>query len=478
MSMTMNPRKFLERYSYALESDFVSPSGEPATWAPGHPRRWGQERAKFQVDGQASTPDLSPDGKFLAVGMDRDIHIFDVATQELIDVLKGHLGDVERVVFAAAGAGEMQKGITYKLASQGSEEQGDSEGQMIILWDLDERGKLVCPEQRKPVDLDALATKTLQPLVSTLVDDHGWDASERAIGSVEEALRDALCNAVVTHEREGKICFDGEFASFESPVFSPDHTTLVYISQNNNTPSEPCEAELLPCVNLWDMETKSLRHRLSGHTDAIMRIAFNADGTLVASIAWDGTARVWDVGSGVCLHVLGPLDGQLWCGVFSPDSRYLAISQGSPDTIVHVYEIDSEKPVSRFDAFRAWSRSLAWSPDGGMLAGGGDDGMLCLWDPYTGEECQRWRLAFADPIMRSMASLRGVQFVDGARKLLFQIADGTVEVYDFERNLKQQFTRGPEDRIGGFPLAEMVCSVDSRLMVVPDADGSLRVWDL
>lgn len=113
-----------------------------------------------------------------------------------------------------------------------------------------------------------------------------------------------------------------------------------------------------------------------------------------------------------------------------------------------------------------------------MLASGADQGTLCVWNPYTGEERVRWRLAFDNILMRGFATTRAAQFVDAGRKLIFQIREGTVEVYDFESNLKQQFTRGPEDKIDNCPISQMVCSSDSKFVVVPDMDGCLRIWDL
>lgn len=80
--------------------------------------------------------------------------------------------------------------------------------------------------------------------------------------------------------------------------------------------------------------------------------------------------------------------------------------------------------------------------------------------------------------MYSFAVIQGVQFADGGQKLMFQINEGTVEVYDFESNLKQQFTRRAGDKIEKCPGSKMVCSGDSRLLVVPDVDGVLRLWDL
>lgn len=61
---------------------------------------------------------------------------------------------------------------------------------------------------------------------------------------------------------------------------------------------------------------------------------------------------------------------------------------------------------------------------------------------------------------------------------MFRIIEGTLESYDFETNLKQQFTRGPDDRITQSPRGDMVCAGDSRLLAVPDADGVIRLWSV
>ncbi|GKZ26292.1 hypothetical protein AbraIFM66951_002568 [Aspergillus brasiliensis] len=478
----MNQSTFLQNYVYALEHDFCSPTGEPATWAPGYPKYWGQETAKIQLEGKASALALSPDSKIIAVGIDNEIHLFDTDTQERVEVLRGHTGVVERMEFAPGMINTVGEDTRYTLVSTGEEleESDHHEGRdfgVIILWELDERGRLQ-QKTEKPVDVDILASRTLQPLTSDLVHNYGWKCDEKAMEALDQAMRKALRNAVSLHEQEHRPRLQGELASFGSPTFSPDGKTMIYLSHNETTQHGLRDPALLPCVNLWDMQSRSLRHRLLGHTDAIMWAGMSPDNALVASIAWDGTARVWDATSGACIHVLGAVDGQLWSGAFSPDSKYLAVSQGSPETHIHVYDLRTGQSVSRFDGFRRWARTLAWSPDGTVIAGGGDGGTVCLWDPLTGEERMRWRLAFEEPLMRSFAGIQSVQFVDEGKKLVFRTQEGTVETYDFESNLKQQFTRRAEDKIDTSPLGKMAVSRDARLLVVPDADGVLRLWGL
>ncbi|PWY81303.1 WD40 repeat-like protein [Aspergillus eucalypticola CBS 122712] len=483
----MNQSTFFENYVYALEHDFCSPTGEPAAWAPGYPKHWGQETARIQLEGKANALALSPDDKIIAVGIDTEIHVFNAETQERVDVLRGHTGALEQVEFAPKIINTVgSEGTRYVLVSTGEDiEESAGEGYrhegsdfaVIVLWELDERGGLRQKEDR-PVDVDTLTSRTLQPLISDLVSNYSWKRDEKAMEAIEQAMKKALRNAVSLHEQESKLRLQGELASFGRSTFSPDGKTMIYLSQNETTQHELRDPALLPCVNLWDMQSRSLRHRLLGHTDSIMWAGMSPDNTLVASIAWDGTARVWNANSGDCVHVFGFGDCQLWSGAFSPDSKYLAVSQGSPRTHIHVYDFQTGQSVSRFDGFRHWARTLAWSPDGTVIAAGGDSGTVRLWDPLTGEEQMQWRLAFEDPVMRSFAGIQSVQFVDGGRKLVFRTGEGTVETYDFQSNLKQQFTRGAGYKIDTSPEGRMAVSSDAQLLVVPDADGVLRLWNL
>lgn len=414
----VNQKEFLERYTGEIENEFTSATGTPFSWVANHPKKWSLADATIQLGQETfSTPAINLDETLLAVGVGHDIHIYNLATQERVEILKGHTEVVEVVHFT----NQTHDG-GYFLASHSSVVMGDDS--QVILWKLDTNGYSL-------------------PL--------GGD---------------------------GQTKVDGQLGLWGSSVFMSDGQYLIYISNNASTQFDDQDgisrdASELPCINIWSIAEKNTKHRLLGHNDQIQCVIVSPNGKYLASASWDGTARIWDIITGSCLKVLGPFDGgQLWSVAFSPGGTHIAVSQESPKGRVHVCEVDTGKTVSTVE-FHIWTRSLAWSPKGDMLACGADPGTAAIWDPYTGMEKMRWSLKFDDYGMGTMSLPRAVRFL-GQDKIVFQLNEGTVYAYDFGKNQKYQFGRGPEDKQEKFPRAEMICT--QRVVVVPDTNGVLRLW--
>ncbi|KAB8221250.1 WD40-repeat-containing domain protein [Aspergillus novoparasiticus] len=255
---------------------------------------------------------------------------------------------------------------------------------------------------------------------------------------------------VSAEENKKQITFDGKFASYGAP-FSPDGQKMIYLTQNSTTQNVMRDAETLPCINIWDVEAKVIRHRLLGHTDTIMWVATSPDSTLVASISWDGTAHIWDAMTAPACRSWVHLEDRCGLVAFSPDSKYIAISQGSPKTVVYVYDIEKAEEISHFEGCEHWARSLDWSPDGKLLAVGASDSSKL-----------GWRLKFDNRLLRIFAEIHEVK--------------GFTEVYDFTTNTKQQFARGPGCQLERGSTSKPICTANSSLLVVSDADGAVRFW--
>ena len=134
-------------------------------------------------------------------------------------------------------------------------------------------------------------------------------------------------------------------------------------------------------VHLWDRNQGKVVRTIPMHDDDVDRIRFSPDGRLMLTSSWDGTTKLWRVGSYEELAVF-------WApphcedAAFSPDGKLLAIS--SQDN-TFLYDVESQRPVHELRGHQNTVECLAFSPDGRLLATGSHDRTIRLWDVETGK---------------------------------------------------------------------------------------------
>lgn len=141
---------------------------------------------------------------------------------------------------------------------------------------------------------------------------------------------------------------------------------------------------------LWRTnEAKALcRLRRRGEQQSFVP-AFSPSGKMLAAGGL-GEILLVDTDTGQPLRTLKGFVGGVSCLAFSPDGRRLAAGvyprqegQVPPldgDCQVHVWDIEAEKTIGRYEGHRRAIRSLAYSPDGGLLASGSLDTTILVWD--------------------------------------------------------------------------------------------------
>lgn len=186
---------------------------------------------------------------------------------------------------------------------------------------------------------------------------------------------------------------------------------------------EPVQPDLYPAATL------------DGHTTDVTSLAFSPLNGLLVSGAWDGTVKVWQIG-------LDPTDWTLYrnfifqdCATsvaFSPDGTLVAAGS---DVLVQVWNVQSGVLLSSFSPFSAPNSgpsAVAFCPtDASLLAVGTENG-----------NAQVWSLASQLPTLVDFTSCQGaavnsVAFSPDGKILAVGCEDGTVRLWFW--------TLGPDD---------------------------------
>ncbi len=150
-------------------------------------------------------------------------------------------------------------------------------------------------------------------------------------------------------------------------------------------------------IKLWDVETGEQTALLMGHDDYVRSVAYSPDGNHLVSgsndmtaILWDLNCREWDVRDNRCAWRL-PHDDGVRGVVFSQDSEYIATACW--DRIgVRIWKKKSvlalkrgDVPVRSLTGHSGGEITVTWSPDGKLLASGGRDNSIRLWNTSNAE---------------------------------------------------------------------------------------------
>lgn len=112
-----------------------------------------------------------------------------------------------------------------------------------------------------------------------------------------------------------------------------------------------------------------LERTMTGHNGLISRVEWAPNGKMLASPSFDRTIKLWNLDTGECIHTLKGHDGRVWAVAWSPDSKLIA--SGSTDKTVRLWHTATGELRYKFDVQGGTCLNMAWSPDSELIAAGG-----------------------------------------------------------------------------------------------------------
>lgn len=153
----------------------------------------------------------------------------------------------------------------------------------------------------------------------------------------------------------------------ETPIwavaFSSDSNILA-LGLNNGT------------VELWDIPTQTTLLTIDAHESAVRSLAISPDDTRIVTGGADGTIRLWDLQTGEKLRDLSGHQAQVNALEFSADGNI--IFTGSADGAVRALDANSTDRINTFAGAEVWD--ISFDDQSGIVAIASDDGRVYLWD--------------------------------------------------------------------------------------------------
>ena len=440
--------------------------------------------------GTISFMQLSPNGNFLAIvdPMAQEwknrsflIKLWDATTGKQVHTLTGHTRQIKSIAFSSDGK-TLVSGDEYET---------------IRLWDTATGKPKATLNWGRGTATYALA---FAPSGRFIASGHRdgvklWDNTVKPKQQTDDAIGD--------YQHILEIDEHKDYVS--KLAFSPDEKTLLTGSKDGT-------------IQAWDTATGSHRFTCTGHIEGTRDLMFTLNNDTLVSLNQPfnppGSLQQqrWDLTTGDQLSTRF-LGIESYSMILSPDGETLVTHDFGNECVLRDINTDPPRIIDRF-ILKGFPKSglnvkFAFSADGEMLAAGGEDGLVHVWDLTISKKVRhRFTVKGHTHGLRMLAfSLDGKLLASGGNGktlCLWRVADGTslfkstahkswVTAVAFSPDSKILASGGKElflwDATTGTQLrtthrelsariSTLVFSPDGKTLVVGNWDGILELWDV
>ena len=162
-----------------------------------------------------------------------------------------------------------------------------------------------------------------------------------------------------------------------SPVLSADGSVIFATGGSDN----------LVYLHFYKSPTEFTHIQLAGHKGPVSVVSFSSDGSLLASGGSDGRVRIWDSSNGSFISKLigPPKNTRITWFSWHPSPKLPAVVAGDGDGSMWMWNARTGKCVKAYSGHVGPVIVGGFKPDATEMWSAGDDAVLHVWTPKTGE---------------------------------------------------------------------------------------------
>jgi tricorn protease-like protein len=247
----------------------------------------------------------------------------------------------------------------------------------------------------------------------------------------------------------------------ELVLANPGNSLATRVAFSPDGKSVAAGFESPPVIKIWDSTTGEHLLTISGQQASIWDIAFSPGGKYLASSAHDNHPMIFDAHTGAVVRSFKGLEIHGTSIAFSADSERVATGNGND---VQVWDVASGQQILDLPDTRSAQISMKFSPDGRLLAVGGNDWCVRVLDATQGKELLKFR--------GHNREVWSVAFSPDSKRIVSASRDGSAKVWDATTGQEIVTFTGHCTSV-----CAVVFSPDGKRVASLGREGVARVWD-